>query len=268
MPETGKSIPVVVFTGGPAIEAQVLRFVSRLEQESGIELLAIVSESPVRGFRGIVLDLWRRRGALAPVIFFRNILFAFLTTFRNPAAALGRRRALKSLASRTHYFDNIHADDALSLVRNLRAELGLVYGGPIVKPELFSIPARGTLGIHHGRVPFYRGKKTTFWALYNGEPEVAVIIQKIGSKLDAGDIVGQAAVRVRNRPLPLVRKELETAGIDLYLKAIAAVANGTETYTPQPAGGRRLYKDPNAIDILRFWGRYFARLLRGKNAAP
>jgi folate-dependent phosphoribosylglycinamide formyltransferase PurN len=263
MSKAEKPMPVVVFTGGPAIEAQVLRFVSRLEEESGIELLAIVSESPIRGFRGIVVDLWQRRGILAPALFFRYILFAFFTALRNPAAALRRRQTLKNLGGRIHYFDSIHADDALKLVRDLRPELGLVYGGPIIKPELFSIPARGTLGIHHGKVPDYRGKKTTFWAMYNGEPDVAVIIQKIGSKLDAGDIVLQAGVSVRNRPLPLVRKELEIVGIDLYLKAIAAMADGTARYTPQPTGARHLYKDPTFLDILRFWGRYFARLLRG-----
>ncbi len=268
MPEASETFPVVVFTGGPTIEAQVLRFVSRLEEESGINLLAVVSESPVRGFRGIVFDLWQRRGALAPAILFRNVLFALVATICNPAAVRQRRRALKILRNRIHFFDNIHAEEVLQMVRSLSPALGLVYGGPIVRPELFSIPARGTLGIHHGKVPNYRGKKTTFWALYNGEPEVAVIIQKISSKLDAGDIVLQANILVRNRPLPLVKKDLENAGIDLYLKAIAAVVNGTANYMPQPAGGRSLYKDPTAIDIFRFWGKYFARLFHSKNVAP
>ena len=64
-----------------------------------------------------------------------------------------------------------------------------VCGAPILKPELFEIPAFGTLGIHHGRLPEYRGKKTTFWAIYNGDSTAGVTIQRINAGLDTGEIV-------------------------------------------------------------------------------
>jgi methionyl-tRNA formyltransferase len=131
---------------------------------------------------------------------------------------------------------------------------------------LFSIPELGTLGIHHGKVPDYRGKKTTFWAIYNGESEVGVTIQKISDKLDAGDIVRQSTLLVRNRPLPLVRRDLNRIGIDLYLDAIKDMIDGRARCVPQPFGSRSLYKDPTTIDLLRFWGRYVIRLIRGTNA--
>jgi folate-dependent phosphoribosylglycinamide formyltransferase PurN len=265
MPELRNSFPVVVFTGGPTISAEVLSFLSRLELDSGIDLLAVISESPVRGASGIVIDLWQRRGILTVPILIRNFLVGSIKYIFDPAASL-RRRTMKTLKTRVHYCDDIHATDVLQMVRGLSPELGLIYGGPIVKPELFSIPARGTLGIHHGKVPEYRGKKTTFWAVYNGEDEVAVIIQKISDKLDAGDIVLRANVQVRNRPLPLVRNELRRTGVDLYLKAITAVVNGRAKYIPQAAGSNPLYKDPTVGDILRFWGKYLVRLFRRDNA--
>jgi hypothetical protein len=266
MPATSEPISVVVLTGGPVIDRQVARFVSRLEAEPGIDLLAVVSQSPVRGLRGRFTDLWQRRGALAAPILIQNFLITGVGAALNPRAAVRRRRTLRVLGQRIRFMDNIHSDEALQLVRSLKAGLGLVYGGPIVKRKLFSIPRHGTLGIHHGKVPDYRGKKTTFWAVYNGETEVAVMIQKISSKLDRGDVLLQASVPVRRRPLFLIKKLLEDAGIDLYLQAIAAVRDGRASYSPQPAGARILYKDPTAVDILRFWGKYVARLFRGNDA--
>ena len=267
MPDRRESSKVVVFTGGPVLDNQVLRFVSRIEDEPAIDLVGIVSQSPVRGIRGIIIDLWRRRGILALPILLRNGLAAILNMLFRPAAALARRQSSRAVRDRVHFFDNIHGEAALDLVRDLDPALGLVYGGPILKPELFSIPELGTLGIHHGKVPDYRGKKTTFWALYNGETEVGVIIQKISDRLDAGDIVRQSTLTVRKRPLPLVRQDLERIGIDLYLGAIKDIIGGNARLVPQPSGSRPLYKDPTAIDLLRFWGRYLVRLIRGKNAA-
>lgn len=267
MPERRKLSNVVVFTGGPVLDAQVLRFVSRIEDEPAIDLVGIVSQSPVRGMRGMIVDLWRRRGILALPILLRNSLAAIFNTLFRPAVTLERRRSLSAVRDRIHFFDDIHSENALNHVRSLDPALGLVYGGPIVRPELFSIPELGTLGIHHGKVPDYRGKKTTFWAMHNGEKEVGVIIQKISDKLDAGDIVRQSTLSVRNRPLPLVRQDLEHIGIDLYLEAIKDVFDGKAHYVPQPSGSRPLYKDPTAIELLRFWGRYLVRLIRGRNAA-
>jgi hypothetical protein len=267
MPEPLKCSSVVVLTGGPVLDDQVLRFVARIEDEPAIDLVGIVSQSPVRGMRGLIVDLWHRRGILALPILLRNGITAVINAVFRPAEILERRRSFNAVRDRTYFFDDIHSEDALSHVRGLGPALGLVYGGPIVKPELFSIPELGTLGIHHGKVPDYRGKKTTFWALYNGETEVGVIIQRISDRLDAGDIVQQSTLSVGNRPLPLVRQDLERIGIDLYLDAIRAVFSGTARYVPQQAGSRPLYKDPTTIELLRFWGRYAIRLMRGRNAA-
>jgi methionyl-tRNA formyltransferase len=125
---------------------------------------------------------------------------------------------------------------------------------------LFGIPAQGTLGIHHGRLPRYRGKKTTFWAMYHGEPTVGVAIQRIGTGLDRGELLREGELAVGRKPLPRVTRQLERLGLDLYLDALLAVRRGTARFRPQPAGDRPLYRDPSGADIARFWWRYFVRL--------
>jgi methionyl-tRNA formyltransferase len=150
----------------------------------------------------------------------------------------------------------------LSRIARLRPDLGAVYGGPILRPELFRIPALGTLGIHHGRLPHYRGKKTTFWAMYNGEETVGVAIQRIGTGLDRGEILRDAELATGSMPLPVVRRHLERLGLKLYVEAVLSMRGEEPAFRPQPAGGGALYKDPRAGDIARFWLRYFQRLIR------
>jgi hypothetical protein len=55
---------------------------------------------------------------------------------------------------------------------------------------------------------------------------------------------------------------LRRLGLDLYLQAVLDVRDGTAVFRPQVAGTSGLYRDPSTTDILRFWWRYFARLIK------
>jgi folate-dependent phosphoribosylglycinamide formyltransferase PurN len=256
------AIRVVVFTGGPGFDWEVSSFLERLESDPNIDLAGIFSQSPLLGVSGVVRDRWNRRGVLAIPLLIQLLCRSVYREITSPRVARRRRRMLLELRPRTHYVSNIHAREVIARVRDLEPRLGLVYGGPIIKPELFGIPLQGTLGIHHGKIPEYRGKKTTFWAMYNGEDEVGVTIQRIGDRLDGGDIVMQTLLPVAKQPLPRVKKQLEKAGIELYLRAIHAVRDGSVTYTAQPNEPIALYKDPGAADIIQFWYGYLLRLIR------
>jgi hypothetical protein len=148
---------------------------------------------------------------------------------------------------------DIHDEVVLAQVRALAPDLGLIYGSPILKPALFEIPAYGTLGIHHGQVPQYRGKKTTFWAMYHGEPVAGVTIQKVTAGLDTGQIVRSGEVPIGRRSYGAVWRDVLALGLDLYIEAILQVREGTAVYRPQTGPKGKLYRDPKPADILRFW---------------
>ncbi len=255
------AIRVVVFTGGPSFDWQVISFLERLESDSHIELAGIFSQSPRLGIYGVVRDLWDRRGLLTAALLLQVFFRSVYRGIKSPRVVRRRRKLVRKLRPRTHYVKDIHSTEAITRVRELKPELGLVYGGPIIKPELFEIPSHGTLGIHHGKVPEYRGKKTIFWAMYNGEKEAGVTIQRIGTRLDGGDVVMQTLLPLEKRPLSRVKRQLENAGIDLYIRAIHSVRDGSATYTAQPIEPITLYTDPGAADIIRFWYRYLLRLI-------
>jgi methionyl-tRNA formyltransferase len=149
----------------------------------------------------------------------------------------------------------------LDQVHALEPDLGLIYGSPILKPELFKIPNLGTLGIHHGKVPEYRGNKTTFWAMYNGEPVAGVTIQKVNQGLDTGSIVKTGEVKADRRPYQAVFRDLEALGLDLYIQAILEVKHGVAEFKPQSGVKGKLYRNPKLGDFLRFWSRQIQRRL-------
>ena len=69
---------------------------------------------------------------------------------------------------------DIHAPDALRLVQDFAPRLGLSLGAPILRKSLFALPEAGTLNLHKGRVPDYRGMPPAFWELWNDETSVGL----------------------------------------------------------------------------------------------
>jgi len=256
------AIRVVVFTGGPRFDWQLTAFLERLDNDPRIVLTGIFSQSPRRGVSGVVRDYWDRRGLLAAPLL---LLLACRFLYREITLAQTvqrRRQLLRSLQPRIYNVNDIHDLKVIDHVHQLKSHLGLVYGGPIIGPQLFAAPSHGTLGIHHGKVPEYRGKKTVFWAMYNGEDEVGVTIQRIGERIDRGDVVMHTTLAVAKRPLSRVKHLLEDVGIDLFIQAIHAVRDGSATYTAQPTEPMTLYTDPSVSDIIRFWFSYLLRVIR------
>jgi folate-dependent phosphoribosylglycinamide formyltransferase PurN len=257
-----RPIRVVMFGSGPELNPDAKHFLCRLEEHPEIELVGAFCQAESQSVGAVFRDLWKRRGALAFPLFvvwmFKKV-FAFVL---HPIEEIKLAKRLKKISSRMHFVKNIHAPVVLAHVSTLSPDLGLIYGSPILKPELFEIPALGSLGIHHGKVPEYRGNKTAFWMMYNGEACAGVTIQKINKGLDTGQIVRTGEVKAYRRAYPTVVRELEALGLDLYIQAILEVRNGTAEYRPQTGVKGRLYRNPKPGDFIRFWGRQIKRRLR------
>lgn len=257
--EVNRPIRVVMFGSGPELNQDAKQFLCRLEEHPEIELLGVFCQAQSRSWLAVFIDLWKRRRWFAfPlfVIWVTNKAMRFLLHLREEIAL---QRSLEKISDRIHFVTDIHARNVLEQVRALNPDLGLIYGSPILKPELFEIPSMGTLGIHHGKVPEYRGNKTTFWAMYNGERVAGVTIQRVNRGLDTGSIVKTGEVSTQGRAYQDVVHELESLGLDLYMQAILEVKHGTAEYNPQRGVKGKLYRNPKPGDFLKFWGRQIRR---------
>ena len=61
----------------------------------------------------------------------------------------------------------------------------------IFKRETFSIPSKGTINCHAGKLPLYRGRNVLNWALINDEKEFGITVHFVDENIDTGDIILQ-----------------------------------------------------------------------------
>ena len=261
--DLGRPIRVVLIRGRfqpPAAQ----RFYVLLDEHPEIELVASLCQSPGEDLPERLQDAWRRRGVLAAPILASQATRAATRFVLHPGPELGLRRRMASIDRRTALVTDIHAPDVVENMRRLEPDLAVIYGGPILRPELFEIPRFGTLSIHHGRLPEYRGRKTTFWEMEEGRPAAGVAIQRIGAGLDTGDIVAEGEVPIGDKSYPRVWREVQDLGVTLYLDAILQIKRGTVSFRPQRGTAGRLYRDPSWFPILRLgWRQMKKRWSRG-----
>lgn len=257
--EVNRPIRVVMFGSGPVLNQDAKKFVCRLEEQPEIEFLGAFCQARSQTIWSVFMDLWQRRGWLAFPLFLVMVINRATRLLLYPHEEIALQRSLDKISDRLHFVTDIHAQHVLEQVCALKPDLGLIYGSPILKPELFEIPSLGTLGIHHGKLPEYRGNKTTFWAMYNGERVAGLTIQKVNRGLDTGSIVRAGEVSTRGRSYQAVVHELEILGLDLYVQAILEVKNRNAVYKPQSGPKGKLYRNPTLGDILKFWGSQIRR---------
>jgi len=156
---------------------------------------------------------------------------------------------------------DFHDPDAIATLRAFAPDLGVVAGTYILREPVFDIPRLGCINLHSGKAPAYRGASPGFWELYNGETEVGITIHRVARALDAGDILLQETFALDPAPavdplayLDRYRTEvLRPNGVRLLREAVARIAAGAATWTPQDHGAAATYRSPGyrAVSQLR-----------------
>lgn len=152
-----------------------------------------------------------------------------------------------------HLVDNYHANHSIDLMRSTRPDLGVIYGTNIVKESVFTIPRLGTINLHQGLVPFYRGGPPVFWELYNGESEVGLTVHLVETKVDSGEIILQERVPLQYDYRYKMDYEsyindfcegLRRRSAQLVAEAVRQIALGIATPQPQDTSLGKRYRLP------------------------
>jgi peptidoglycan/xylan/chitin deacetylase (PgdA/CDA1 family)/folate-dependent phosphoribosylglycinamide formyltransferase PurN len=104
------------------------------------------------------------------------------------------RSAQRDLPVETITASSIHSDDVLRAVRDWAPDIGISIGAPVLREPLFTIPRYGTVNIHCGEVPAFRGAPPAFWELVAGATQLGATFHRIDSGLDTGAIIDSATV--------------------------------------------------------------------------
>jgi len=141
--------------------------------------------------------------------------------------------------------DSLNTAAARARLAEIKPDLGVVIGTRILAHATFSIPRLGSINLHKGKVPNYRGQPPGFWELYYGEREAGVTVHFVVEKLDAGPVVAEATVPiVAGETEHSLREKLDGLGAELLLTAVEAVAQGRAVPSMQPASGGRAFTTP------------------------
>ena len=138
---------------------------------------------------------------------------------------------------------DIHDEASLAFVASLGADLGVIYGTRILKPQLFTLPRLGSVNIHKHKVPDYRGSGAPgLWELRDGRSEQAVTVHRVTKDVDAGAVLCERSFPIQPLDtLASIGVKADLVGIECLIEAIRAEAEGRPSETPQPQEGK-VYK--------------------------
>lgn len=145
---------------------------------------------------------------------------------------------------------NLNSPEAVAALRECQADLAVVLGTRILRPEVFSVPRMGSINLHKGKVPEYRGMPPGFWELYEGERTAGITVHFVSAKLDAGNVVETAEVEISPLETPeSLLEKLDQEGSRTLAVAVSKLQEGTAQRIPQPPITGKSRTRPTAKEI-------------------
>ncbi|MBA3259363.1 MAG: hypothetical protein H0T68_07865 [Gemmatimonadales bacterium] len=147
---------------------------------------------------------------------------------------LGELLARRCPGVRRLHCPDLHAPESIEQLRVLAPDLGVVFGCYKLRPSVFAVPRLGSVNLHLGRAPEFRGSSPGFYEMLEGVPEVGVTVHWVSEALDGGDILLQETFPLElappGDPLKYLRRYrldvLVPQGERMMAQVVAAIARG------------------------------------------
>jgi Formyl transferase len=171
---------------------------------------------------------------------------------RRVYASAGAGPPLEEVATEIVRVPTLDSDEARVALRRLNADVAVSLDNTIIREHTFSLPTHGTLNVHHGAVPDYRGGPPVFWELLDGRDTVGFTIHVIDAGIDTGPVLARGEVPIARRrtlreTLAATIPRLHEASLDALERVLD---EGRFEGEPQPARGRHR-TTPTLRDYLR-----------------
>lgn len=121
-------------------------------------------------------------------------------------------------------------------------------------PELFEIPAHGTVNLHDSLLPEFTGFSPVIWSLISGAARTGLTAHLMDAELDTGDILVQRAVEITpaSTGTSLVLATLDLVP-DVLTEALDQLEFGTARPVPQDLDRRTFFHKRSERDGLVDW---------------
>ncbi len=109
----------------------------------------------------------------------------------------------------------------------MAADLFVVVAFRVLPPEVFEMPAAGTINLHSSLLPKYRGAAPINWAIVNGEKETGVSTIYIQKSVDTGDLIQQRKVGIGDdETAGELHDRLARIGAEILVDTVDAIEQG------------------------------------------
>ena len=118
--------------------------------------------------------------------------------------------------------------EIVSKLRAIEADVFVVVAyGRLLTREILDIPKIFCVNVHPSLLPKYRGAAPINWAILNGERETGVTVQKMALALDAGDVLAQSMLNIKDdENAAQLRERMAHAGARLLGSVLEQCASG------------------------------------------
>ena len=129
---------------------------------------------------------------------------------------------------------DLSANEFVQEVVDTAAELYVVVAFRILPPQVFRIPAKGTINLHASLLPKYRGAAPINWVIINGETQTGLTTFFIQEKVDTGNLIIQKTVDIgTNETAGELHDRLAKAGAQLVLETVDSIERDDVAPVPQ-----------------------------------
>jgi methionyl-tRNA formyltransferase len=142
------------------------------------------------------------------------------------------------------YTEDIQSQKIIDLLKEDQPDLCVVYGTPILRAPILSIPKIGTINAHTSILPEYRGSRSEFFQCYNQQYDhVGVTFHFVDTGVDTGGILHQHKTEPGSIPEPQVLRAKNTvATLTLFPEIIKKVLGNQFQALPQGKGVTPTYR--------------------------
>jgi methionyl-tRNA formyltransferase len=152
--------------------------------------------------------------------------------------------------------NDVKSTVSLKLIANLKPDLVLsVRYGKIFGSDFLKIPKLGTINLHSGKLPNYRGVLAAFRALKNGDETLHGTLHYIeDGTIDTGGIIGFSTLKVdKSRSLLSHILDIYPQSTELIVSTIEQIARGKRpTIVTQTNEGAAYFTFPTQADVEDF----------------
>lgn len=170
-------------------------------------------------------------------------------------------RVCRNLEVRLQRVNDVNSNSFVEDLAAASPMLGIIGGFPsIFSAELIDLPRLGTINLHAGRLPEYRGGSPLNWQIINGESTAGLSIIQVDEGIDTGDILAAREIPIGpNDTIAHLHAHANAVFRELIVDVIGSLERRDLVRRKQDGGRATYWHQRNEADGRIHWHHQTAR---------